>query len=413
VRPGIHPAYLKLELAARGLVLDPSVRVHSIPLRPTTGADAVARSLDLVLPDDVWVSAPIEDRATAGSPFRLLVDGQRFLLARCDPDGTETLRIEVRAVPQPRFYERHTTRGTPMWRVAAVHGSHLVINPAGACGFGLRGTPCRFCVEGARATAERDAAPVEDVLEVVRAAFDEGAAEFVYFNGGFFDAEDGGIAFLAPYIDAVRRHFDTLVATQVHPPRDNRWIDRTYAMGVDALSYNLEIFDEDVLKRHCVGRARYIGRERYLEALAHAAQVFPSGTVWTDLVVGLEPAESTMRGIDALAAMSVVPVLSVFRTPEAAGPRASFDAPEVAPVLARLYRAVKERRINMGWMRDLAFGITPLEARHFAGDGARLTVAVQQLTRFRLGALAARSLARFRRRLRVRTVSESFDAARL
>ena len=412
MRAETHPAYLKLELAERGVVLDPEVRIHSTSLRPTAGTDAVARSLDLVLPQGVWVSAPVEEHATAGSPFHLLVDGRRFFLVRRDPDGAETLRVEVRAVPQPRFYERHTTRGTPMWRVAAVHGSHLLINPGGACGFSLRGSPCRFCVEGAPATAEREAAaPVEDVLEVVRAAFDDGAAEFVYFNSGFFDAEDGGIGFLAPYIEAVRRHFDTLIATQLHPPRDDRWVDRTYAMGVDALSYNLEIFDEAALKRHCVGRARYIGRERYLEALAHAAQVFPSGTVWTDLVAGLEPPESTMRGIDALAAMAVVPVVSVFRAPEAAGGRASLDAPEVAPILAHLYRAVKAGGINMGWVRDLALGITPLEARHFAGDDARLAVTVQQLARSRLGGLAARGLARFRRRLRVRTVGDSADAA--
>src|SRR5207253_2535940 len=120
VSPDVHPAYLKLEVAARGVILDPSVRARTALLRPTTGADAVARSLDLVLPDDVWVSAPVEERATAGSPFRLLADGERLFLARRNPDGAESLRIEIRAVPQPRFYERHTTRGTPMWRVAAV-----------------------------------------------------------------------------------------------------------------------------------------------------------------------------------------------------------------------------------------------------------------------------------------------------
>ena len=414
MRAGVHPASLKLELAARGAVLDATVRDHGALFRGTTGTTAVARSLDLVLPDETWVSAPVEERTTAGSPFHLLVDGERFFLVRRELDGAETLRVEVRAVPQPRFYERRTTRGTPMWRVAAVHGSHLVINPAGACGFSLRGAPCRFCVEGARGMTERDAVPVEDVLETVRAAFDEGAAEFVYFNSAFFDAEDGGIGFLTPYIEAVRRHFDTLIATQVHPPRANHWIDRTYAMGVDALSYNLEIFDADVLQRHCVGRARYIGRERYLEALAYAAEVFPSGTVWTELVMGLEPPASTIRGIDALTAMSVVPVLGVFRGGGApAADVAASDPAELASVLAHLYRAVKERRINMGWMRDLAFGVTPLEARHLAGDEARLAVAVQQLTRSRLGALAARSLARFRRRLRVRTVSESFESSHL
>src|SRR5262249_31155442 len=118
-------------------------------------------------------------------------------------------------------------------------------------------------------------------------------------------------AFLTPYIESVRKHFDTFVAVQVHPPRTNQWIDRTYAMGVDALSYNLELFDPDVLGRHCIGRVRYIGRERYLEALAYAAVVLPAGTVWTDLVLGLESPESTMAGIDALAAAGVVPVLAV------------------------------------------------------------------------------------------------------
>jgi len=136
--------------------------------------------------------------------------------------------------------------------------------------------------------------------------------------------------------------------------------------------------------------------------------------VWTELVMGLEPPASTIRGIDALTAMSVVPVLGVFRGGGApAADVAASDPAELASVLAHLYRAVKERRINMGWMRDLAFGVTPLEARHLAGDEARLAVAVQQLTRSRLGALAARSLARFRRRLRVRTVSESFESSHL
>ena len=391
-----HPAHWKPELAARGVRLDASAA--------RLGAGDTARPLELALLDDVRVGVPIDER----SPFVLLADSARHFLVRRDPGGAESARVEVRPIPRPGFYERRTSRGTPMARIATVRGSHLLVNPSSACGFSVRGTPCRFCVEGARVSAERDAVPVADVLEVVRAAFDEGACELVYFNTSHFESEDGGIAFLAPYIEAVRRHFDTLIATQVHPPRATHWIDETYAMGVDALSYNLEIFDPDVLNRHCIGRARYIGRERYLESLAHAARVFPSGTVWSDLVLGLEPADSTIAGIDALVEMGVVPVAALLRGEH------PLPAPaEVAPLLAHLYRAVKRRGINMGWVRDLALGITPLEARHFAGDGARLAVTVQQLTRSRLGALAARGLSRFRRRLRVRKVSESFDAAHL
>ena len=386
-----HSAHLKLELAVQGVSLDPSVR-----LRP----DGSVRSLELVLPGEVHVDAPLGDHA----PFRLVADGERHFIVRRD----EGERIDVRALPPPRFYDRRTSRGTPMWRVATVRGSHLIVNPTTPCGFSVRGTPCRFCVEGARVPADREAVPVADVVEVVRAAFEEGACELVYFNTSYFDGEDGGVAFLAPYVEAVRKHFDTLIAMQVHPPRTDRWIDQTYAMGVDALSYNLEIFDAAILGRHCIGRVRYIGRERYLEALAYAARIFPSGTVWTDLVLGLEPAASTQAGIDALVAMGVVPVAAIVR-----GEHPVPDLAEVAPLLAHLYRAVKDRGITMGWVRDLALGISPLEARHFAGDGARLAVTVQNLTRSRLGGLAARGLSRFRRRLRVRKVGESFDSAHL
>ena len=177
------------------------------------------------------------------------------------------------------------------------------------------------------------------------------------------------------------------MAVQLHPPKTNAWIDRTYAMGVDALSYNVEIHDAEILQKYCEGRVRYIGRERYYEALRYAATIFPSGTVWSDLIVGLEPPESTIRGIDTLTAMGVLPVLSLFRPLNDIQLR---DHPlpkveEVAPIYAHLFHAVRNAKINMGWVRDLSFAITPLEARFFAGDDARMAVAMQQFYRSKLG----------------------------
>jgi len=398
----MEPVHLKLELAVHGARLDAALAER---IGRGAGPSPARSALDVVLPGEVWVGVPIVDTPT---PFVLAAEGKGACLLRHDGADQASSRIGVRVATPPRYYQRRTSRGTLMSTIATVRAGQLVISPGAPCGYGLSGAPCRFCVEGARVEVERDEASVANVIEVVRAAFDEGVAQHVYFNTALFDPEDGGIAFLAPYIEGVRRHFDTLVVAQVHPPRSTAWVDRTYAMGVDALSYNLEIFDPVLLGRHCVGRARYIGRERYLDALAHAASVFPSGTVWSDLVLGLEPPESTLAGIEALTAKGVVPVASIVRS--------ETPLPEptaIAPVLTELYRAVKRRGINMGWVRDLALGITPLEARQFAGDGARLAVTLQQLTRFRLGALATRNLSRFRRRLRVRRVSESFDSARL
>jgi hypothetical protein len=397
---GVAQPALKLDLATRGVRIEPSAR----GLAPT--AEPLPQSLELVVGDDVRVSVPVDAAGTAPAAFRLISADGGYWLVDTETDGAT--RLAARMVATPRFYGRRTASGVPMRRVASVLGTHLLVHPAGACGFSVQGAPCRFCLEGARGRGDREAT-VADVVEVVRTAFEEGAAESVYLNSDAFDAEDGGLAFLAPYIDGIRKHFDTLVAVQVHPPRTDRWIDWAYALGVDALSFNLEIYDPQLLDRHCVGRMRYIGRQRYLDALGHAARVFPSGTVWSDLVLGVEPPDSTMAGIDALSALGVVPVVSARR---ALSPAATpLDPADVGRVLAHLYRAVREQRINMTWVGDLAAGVSPLEAHR--GRGARLARAAHDLTRSRLGALAARGLARFRRRLRVKHISDSFDAAHL
>jgi hypothetical protein len=404
-----NPGLLKFDLAIRGARLGAGVRDHPDIERLTAGGDYVARTLELVLPEDIWVSVPIGDRFTSESPYELRAAGDAFVI-----DGAGQ-QCEVRIVPPPRFYGETTRSGVPMWRVGSAYGGYLAINPAAGCGFVRRGVACRFCDVPTRAPEREAPIPVPDVVETVRAAFAEGAVEFVYLHIGYIEGESAGIEFLEPYVRAIKRHFDTFVAVQLQPPQTNTWIDRTYAMGVDALSYSIEIHDRALLERHCAGRAAHVGRDRYYDALAHAAAIFPSGTVWSDLIVGLEPTESTIAGIDALAGIGVLPVLSLFRPLDDTllrdHPLPSAEA--VAPVFAHLFTAVRKARINMHWVRDLSFAITPIEARFFAPDDARTGSGLGSFYRSRLGSLAARNLARLRRRLRVRTVSDSFDSSHL
>jgi hypothetical protein len=402
-----NPGYLKLELTAHGLRLDETARAQAALLHAAD--DAAPGAIELALPDGVSVNAPVAPSVAGDSPYLLSARGDHFTLQK---NGSS---VDVHLVPEPHFYRDRVSSGLPMHQVGRVYGSFIAVNPSFACGYSLHGAPCRFCRTGSGVTFG-DGFPmsVQDVAEVVRAAFSEGVADFVYFNLAYGGGEDAGIAFLEPYVRAVKRQFNTLVAVQVHPPKTDRWVDRTYAMGVDAVSYPIEIHAPEILARCCAGRVRYIGRERYYDALGYAATVFPSGTVWSDLVVGLEPVESTTRAIDVLTAAGVLPVLSVVGpSSDAASGPPPLALDVIAPVYAHLFRAVRAARINMGWIRDLSFAITPLEARYFAGDEARLTVAMQQFYRSKIGSVAARNLARLRRRLRVRTVSDSFDSSHL
>jgi hypothetical protein len=404
-----NPGFLKLDLAIRGARLEESVRADREIFHVPSVRDYIGHSLELVLPEDVSVSLPVNERFTEQSPYLLSRNGDGFVLAG------EGERCDVRIVAQPRYYAETTSSGLPMWRVGTSYGSYVAINPASGCEFIRYGQPCCFCDIATRAVERDSPLSVSDVIETIRAAFAEGAVEFVYLHMGYLEGEDAGIRFLEPYIDAIKRHFDTLVAVQTQPPQTNRWIDRTYAMGVDALSYSIEIHDPAILEEHCAGRTTHVGRDRYYEALGYAASILPSGTVWSDLIVGLEPPASTIDGIDSLVRLGVLPVLSLFRPLDDTQLRDHPlpEAQEVAPVFAHLFRSVRAARINMNWVRDLSFAFTPLEARFFAEDADRSAVGVHPFYRSRLGTMAARNLSRLRRRLRVRKVSDSFDSSNL
>jgi hypothetical protein len=387
--PDLEPLQLKAALVARGVRLDGSAN--------GTPDDTV----DLLLPSNVRVAAPI--RATPGeSGFRLVESDGRTFVAPDDPNGA---RVPVRAARPPRFYAAHTSSGRPMRDVGVVRGRALVVTPGGGCGYGVRGAPCAFCIEGgSEATHGPPAATPAEAMEVVRTARREGAIDVVLLNSAAFDLEDGGLSFLAPYVSAIRRHVDVIVAVQMHPPRDARFVRQTYALGVDAVSYNLELWDPDAGNRHCSGRARFIGRDRYLEMLTQATAIFPRGAVWSELVSGIEAPEATMAGIDAMARIGVVPVVSVARAAHGA-PTAGPSRDDLAVVLPHLAGIVDAAALDAGWIRDLSLAITPLEARDVLGERRNMRLAWQGwLTHTRPGATVRRGLAGVRRRLRVQRI---------
>jgi len=80
-------------------------------------------------------------------------------------------------------------------------------------------------------------------------------------------------------------------------------------IGIGGLSINMELNNPDCLQKYCPEKAN-IGQERYLYFIDLATKIFGKNKVRSLLIVGLEPLEETLKGVEKLAKIGCNPVLS-------------------------------------------------------------------------------------------------------
>lgn len=361
-----------------------------------------AAGVDILLPKKTLVNIPCEELFTEASPYTIKKKGRGYIIT----DGLGEIPVEI--VERPAFYDRLTSTGVKFSDLATTHGSYTVITPNPRCEFFKSKVECRYCAGefNTEGKAER-VFTVEEVLETVGAVLKEKISEIIYLSIGFGSGDDGGIKFLSPYIAAIKKHFNCIVAVEALPPRSNRWIDKAYAVGADSVLYNLEIFDGELFEVICPGRAELIGRKRYLDALKYAAKIFPNGTVASHLIVGLEPPGSTIMGIDYLTDIGVVPILPIYRPSRSRAIDVnSLRAEVIIPVYRHLYKTLKEKKINFNWVRDISMVTTPVEGRFLLGEGGGQGTIFENFYKSRIGLKAAWGLSSLRRKLRVKETEE-------
>ena len=393
-----NPGQLKLDLVIRGMKISRGALAspeidRTLRLAGEIGA---ALELDIILPENVVVNIPILECLADDRPYTLIKEDGRFFIAGQDE------RVEVGVAALPGFYEKKTTSGVSMAKIGRAYGGYLAVSPTPVCEFITQELACRYCDLEAKKGRPWT---IEEVMETVASAVDEGVVEYICLNVGYTESPDGGIALLEPYIKAIKHEYDLLVCVQAQPPMSDEWIDATYAMGIDSIAYNLEAYDPEVFARIAPGKMRLIGRERYFEALRHAGRIFPSGAVVSNLIIGLEPMESTLKGIDMLAAIGVIPTLPIYRSGtvfEGSGP-APVD--ELAPVYLHLHQALKRNRLSPTWISHFNLALNAIDG-HFFGGEAPLRRPWGRVLESRHGGRIAQSISSFRRRLRVRAVDD-------
>lgn len=369
---------LKLDLLLRGL--NPP---HDFP-----------EDFILILPENTHVTVT----SNPHSPYSLEKKGEGLLLKSREGN------LDVQALFPPSASREKTSRGYRVGDLIHVHGGFLAAAPRGPCRFAKSGFACKYC--GTKETPRRTDYSNEDFVEAMQILLKETPAEIIHLSSGFVETEDGGIAMIEPLVREIRKHLNILISVDVMPPATNQWIDRTYAAGVDMVYYDLDVFDPTLFAALYPEKDKTIRQKRYLEALEYAVKIFPKGAVTSHLVLGLEPLESTQKGIDALTDLGVVPLITFFPPqPESSlAMRWQPNLKEIIPIFSYLYQRTQEKKLSTNWIRQIDVVLTPLEGRHFVGGKSGLTVAMKNFYHTSIGRKAAFGLSAIRRKLKVREV---------
>jgi hypothetical protein len=332
---------LKLKLMADGLAVSPRAR-EALSSRPLTLADyATTSGMSLVLGEDVWVNAPLRDHnpnfVTEAPPHVFDLEDSGYVVL------SEGQTFPARPIPVPDYHDQKNSSEEPYTSYAITHTDRVRISPIQGCGM-----VCTFCDLPYEHRYHR--MRVDGLVDSVgRALVDQTLpARHVLISGGTPKPED--FNFLRTVYQEVPKRFPGIAVDIMMVPAPGLLdIRELREFGIHGLSINLEIFSREVARK--VMRQKYdMGLPYYLDFIEQAVGAFGPGRVRSLLLVGLEPLEDTLRGVEALAERGCDPVLSPFR-PDPSTPLRKTPPPSVedlTEVYERALEIVERHGVKLG-----------------------------------------------------------------
>lgn len=334
--PDLAPAEdLKFDLLAEGMIVSEGARARleeATAQRALTPADYASTSgLILVLDGDVWVNAPIIDH---NANFVFKPDHVLDL----NESGELVVRSRGRIVSAqfwvpPLLHEEKNPWDENYTSYCFTHTDRVRVSPIEGCAFF-----CQFCDLPYEFAYRRKLA--ERLVQAVRAARDDKVqpARHVLISGGTPRDEDGPYLVEA-FAAILEANQDVAVDIMMAPVRDALPLEELDTAGLNEVSINLELWNLDVARRYM--RMKYEqGRDYYLSFIVDSVETMGVGRVRSMLMVGLEPMESTLEGVAALAERGCIPVLSPFR-PDPSTPLRAMPTP-TARMLKETYLRSRE-----------------------------------------------------------------------
>ncbi|HCJ66592.1 MAG TPA: hypothetical protein DHV62_04520, partial [Elusimicrobia bacterium] len=242
---------------------------------------------------------------------------------------------EIHFVPIPKYYCKKTSRGIPMSEVVnarfpsslAITVLHCRFDQEKNLGDPAKAVTCKFCFYATplfrRKEENYTPESLEDIYETVKEALkEEGRWTSIHLVGGSDPrgmhqngAYPGNLPreivkdtsnFISrdkPYEKEVEEDIKVLKTLQKYfgtekiPVRaiasafPREQLLRLKEAGLSAYNSHIEVWDEKLFAWICPGKAKYFGRQYWIDSILSAVEIFGRGNVSTQLVAGAELAE--------------------------------------------------------------------------------------------------------------------------
>jgi len=328
---------LKADLIRKGIKHTPILKEIGTWSRPQSHAVFEFDHEDLHTKDDTtegWVNIPCEYVFPDGTNTGLIVDTTSPYEIRAE-DGKYMLYLgenpieEVIFRSRPRWYTKRTSHGRLMSTVGYQLGDCITVICVNHCEYFDTGDACAFCCLNPTADRSRDlgidrtiARTVDDFIETYAEACKE-TCHLTLSGGGFINRKkeaDVYIRMLTALRDAGYRPDELMLSPQALEEEDTR---RLYDLGVARyICFPIEIWQEDMWPIIVPGKSKFVGRDRWINCLIKAVEIFGRGNVMTNFVAGCEmvpphgfndvdeAVKSTLDGFEWLVQRGITPHFS-------------------------------------------------------------------------------------------------------
>ncbi len=305
--PDVSPfVILKTDVQRRGYILskeaekrlDPSI--HLVHSHGVFGDSEAGAPNGLVLRDGTLIVGSYADALDVNSkvldPYVIDVRDDKLVIT-----DEDRVYEEVEYWRKPDFFDKTTSKGTPMWQILGNRPQRLDLNLNQHCHFwDEAGGGCKYCTIGA-VQADRKKKNIsllldeDEVVESFREALkQEGRFITVCATAGTIltgkEVLDDEVDLYVRVLNKLLPLFETdhIHLQLVGTAYNKKQLERLKEAGLIAYTSDLEVLNDRLFQWICPGKAKYIGYEEWKHRLYDAVDVFGKGSVNTGIIGGIE-----------------------------------------------------------------------------------------------------------------------------